>query len=514
MRREVNREEQAWARKFRPQNLPSPESPIILPQLFGRCIFNISVARIGLKLFMRWRVLLLLSLLANVVLAAALVIFARRASSPEFAASPDESNAQIRTNVVVRRQFLSWSHVESPDYAVYIANLRSIGCPEQTVRDIIIADVDALYAKRRATEIITPAQEWWRSEPDPAVVKLAADKLLALDTERRALLTRLLGPSWEAGDLANLPRPSRPGIALDGPILGTLSAETKQAVADISSRAEDRMQAYLQQMRDAGKNPDPSEMARLRAQTRTELASVLSQTQLEEYLLRYSQTSNNLRSELGSLKYFNASPDEFRAIFRATDSIDQQIQLLGDANDPSTLAQRTSLEQQRDNAIKLALGPDRYRQYQELHDPLYQKAMATAIQNGDPASVDTLYVINLVAQHDQNAIQSDSNLTDSQKAILQKQLELDQLKAATVASDQPLPPEPAQQQPTPQPPPGQPHIMGKTETVAALAQLYGISMSALQAANPNLDLSTVGPGDTIRIPQRYSGPHMTVPPGP
>lgn len=463
---------------------------------------------------MRWRVLLLLSLLANVVLAGTLVYFHRRVSTLAIAAeSVEETNPPIiHTNVVLRRQFLSWDHVESPDYTTYIQNLRSIGCPEQTIRDIIIADVDALFAKRRATEIISPEQEWWRSEPNPDVVRLAARKLLALDNERRALLAKLLGPDWEGGDLANLPRPSRPAVVLDGPILGVLPFETRQAVAGISARAEQRLQDYLASMRAAGKTPDPAEMARMRQETRNELAGVLSPPQLEEYLLRYSQTGNDLRAEFGKLKYFNVTPDEFRSIFRVTDSIDQQIALLGNGNDPMTVSQRNSLRQQRDNAIKLALGPDRYKQFAELHDPLYQQALATAIQNGDPASADAIYAINVAAQNDQNGIQSNTNLTDSQRAIALKQLELDQLRAAAEASGQPpLPSDATQAQTAPPPPVGQPHVMGQTETVAALSKLYGISIGAIQAANPNVDLNAVQPGDTIRIPGTIPAPALVVP---
>src|SRR5690348_12286396 len=82
------------------------------------------------------------------------------------------------------------------------------------------------------------------------------------------------------------------------------------------------------------------------------------------------------------------APAEFRAIFRATDSLDAQIQLLGDGTDPVTVAQRNSLEQKRDDAIKLALGPDRFQQYEKLQDPLYRQAMAAAIQSGSPGSAD------------------------------------------------------------------------------------------------------------------------------
>src|SRR5438552_19039369 len=35
-----------------------------------------------------------------------------------------------------------WSEIESADYATYITNLRRIGCPVKTIRDIILADVE------------------------------------------------------------------------------------------------------------------------------------------------------------------------------------------------------------------------------------------------------------------------------------------------------------------------------------------------------------------------------------
>jgi hypothetical protein len=41
----------------------------------------------------------------------------------------------------------SWAAVEAADYHQYIANLRAIDCPEETIRDIIIADVNKLYAR-------------------------------------------------------------------------------------------------------------------------------------------------------------------------------------------------------------------------------------------------------------------------------------------------------------------------------------------------------------------------------
>src|SRR4029077_16837798 len=102
---------------------------------------------------MRWRVLLFISLAVNLVLAGVWFVSARRhALSREASAEFGRSATTVKTNVVIRRQFFSWTQVESPDYPPYIANLREIDCPEQTIRDIIIADVNALFAKRIATD--------------------------------------------------------------------------------------------------------------------------------------------------------------------------------------------------------------------------------------------------------------------------------------------------------------------------------------------------------------------------
>src|SRR5436853_7347407 len=45
---------------------------------------------------------------------------------------------------------INWASIESTNYHTYITNLRAIGCPEETVRDIIITDISKLFAKRRA----------------------------------------------------------------------------------------------------------------------------------------------------------------------------------------------------------------------------------------------------------------------------------------------------------------------------------------------------------------------------
>jgi LysM repeat protein len=452
---------------------------------------------------MRWRAIALVSLGVNIALAAAWLSASRQqAASSATAGAPavsaSSSTAPGRTNFVVRRQYFSWQEVESPDYATYVANLRQIGCPEQTIRDIIIAEVNALYSRKRALELVTPEQQWWRSEPDTNVVRAAAEKARELEDQRRALLSSLLGTNWETGDLVSIPRPSRPGVVLDGPILGALPAETKQQLENVSLRSQDRMQAYLDAVRSAGKEPDPAELAKLRQQTRNDLAHVLSPPDLEEFLLRYSQNANDLRTEFGALRFFGSTPDEFRAVFRATDFLDQRIQLLADAKDQASLDARKALEDQRESAIKVALGPKRYEEYRALHDPLYRDAVAAAEDAGTPEAARAIYAINLAALAEQNRIRGDAKLTAEQKAIELKRVELEQLQSNAAATGQDLPPEPTA--PPPAPPPKKVYVLSAGDSAATIALMYGLPVSALKAANPKVDFNRLKPGVAITIP--------------
>ena len=92
-------------------------------------------------------------------------------------------------------QTFNWREVESSDFRKYIANLRSIGCPEETIRDIIITDVNKLYAAKLATVTgRTKDFKFWKS--GNAKTKLASEsrkQLRELQNEKRELIKDLLG---------------------------------------------------------------------------------------------------------------------------------------------------------------------------------------------------------------------------------------------------------------------------------------------------------------------------------
>jgi hypothetical protein len=86
-----------------------------------------------------------------------------------------------------------WRQLESTNYLTYVANLRRIGCPAQTIRDLISAEVRA--ALNSISTQSEPAWAAWRDDsdqlieyilkPEPVLLRqLAADPAASRRSER------------------------------------------------------------------------------------------------------------------------------------------------------------------------------------------------------------------------------------------------------------------------------------------------------------------------------------------
>ncbi len=369
---------------------------------------------------MRDRMFLLASLALNAALVVALVA-AFSTTKPtvrrvtRVVREPTSLTNIVRTNVVVTQQAtLDWNSIEASDYAAYIANLRAIGCPAETIRDIIVADVNTLFAKRR-TELRSKQDiQWWRAQKDPETALTEEKQFTALDTERRDLLSRLLGPDWDAAEKAQ--QREENSVVLTGSVLGALSAETKAAVREITERGAKLQEEYTAAAEKGGKPVDEAEIWKLRRQTRDELAKVLTPAQLEEYLLRYSQVATNIRDELG---YLSATPEEFRAIFRARDAFDMQIHTDYAGDDQVKQQARAQLEQQREIALKQALGVQRYEEYKLNQDAGYRDTYGALQSVGAPVEqTRTVFQINQASQQEIEHIRAQQGLDEERQKSL------------------------------------------------------------------------------------------------
>ncbi len=468
---------------------------------------------------MRWRVILALSLLANLVLALAWFGGRRAGRAPSDSAAGTTNTVNTtnnRTAVIVRRQFFSWQELESQDYPTYIKNLRSIGCPEQTIRDIVIADVTQMLAEkyRGSTSRFKPNPKWWTNHRDSGdETEDAAQRMWA---ERATILAELLGPDWAVRNRGTTAASTNAyqGMLVAtmdlNPVLQGLSAEKKQQVAVI-----------LESSVPLGLIPEFDSLAALEAwKTKNaaeeksrwaKLSEILTLEQLEAAKLHFSAQAEELRDELDALPGFDTQPDEFRKIFRNTEAIEAQLVALAGRDDEAAQKQRATLNALRDSAIRSALSPERYELYVRLSDPAYLSAVeALGEGRATPEAVRLLYAINRAKAAEEERIENDPTLTDTQREIELKRLELELLKAAALARGEELLDESGQKE-KPKSEPMKTHSALAGESLDRIAYAYGVTPAQLRALNPNVNFDKLTAGTPINIPV-YPLPPPPVPP--
>ena len=351
---------------------------------------------------MRLRPWFIASVGLNLILVAAWYIahIQEDRSPPVHTPNLDLTARMIKTNTVVRYINITWPQIASTNLAAYITNLQAVGCPGGTIRDIILAEVNQSFARRRATEVVTPDQQWWKTEADPAASHAASAHLRDLESERRDLLTAMLGPNWETETDVSAWVESNYGLT--GPHLGTLPPDIKRSLYDLAARAQERMAGL-----------SPAETARVWQNERGKLPILLTPLALNEYLLRYSPTAAQLRADTRGV---NFSPEQFQNLFAAIETIALQADFYYRGNDPELLVRQRGLQEQYDAALQQTLGSETFHALRLNQDPLYLYANAAAQQAGLAApDAAKLYEINRATEAELTRIRNDATLSPDDK---------------------------------------------------------------------------------------------------
>ena len=332
---------------------------------------------------------------------------------PESSPTLPPTNQQAELKPVFTRKKFNWDRVQSDEYLKYIDSLRAVGCPEEKVQYIILADINELSAKLRLKEAIAHDTQWWRAEPaEMMMVNVLQEKGRELEEQRRALITKLLGA--EALESEQGEGLLWSNVQLTGPVLGSLSPELHNQVQEICAHSMDRHQSTFWARANGGQPLNLVEMAKLREQTRADLKQVLNNQEMEEFLLRYSYNAQQLRSDLHGLE---PAPDEFRKLFRALDPIDHQMQMDYGSKEALSEKQKNRYERQREEIIKQTLGPQRFEAYLLTKDPLYRQAQMFATQYGAPAkAILPIYQMTKANESKRQKIVTNPTLTPQEKS--------------------------------------------------------------------------------------------------
>lgn len=368
---------------------------------------------------MKLGLLLALSLAANLVLAALLFRPTKvtpPSSAPATALAPApatpsthaaEPSVQVVTNTLVRK--ITWEQVESPDYRQYIQNLRSIGCPDETIRDIILADVNKLYdSKRKQIRGASRKFEYWKPGNPMAAIMGDSDTL----KQRRALEEEKLKVLKDLGiqpDAMNQLMAVAGGNAMDA-MFDFLPESKRIEVTKVMTEQQTKM---AESMKDG--TPDTEAILKMQQETEDALRASLTPEEFLDYQLRFSMTANMLRQQITG---FDPTEDEFLKVFKIKEEFDREYSLFGAANETEAQQlKRSEAQTQLNNQIRESLGPERYADYERAQDYSYQQLYQIAKKAELPPTVaNEVYGMKRTAENQANRIRSDASLSQEQRS--------------------------------------------------------------------------------------------------
>lgn len=317
---------------------------------------------------------------------------------------------QMVTNTATATNEFRWAQLESEDYRTYIQRLRSIGCPEQTIRDIIIADVDKLLAPRLQAASLQPKDlKYWQPIEqamwDDAAQRDAFLKQRNIDFEKREVIRELLGV-----DLVGERLKSQGQDDYHGARLQFLPEQKRARVRLVLDEYADQERVLLEQQVDEGAAfTGQTDLKKLQQEKSAALTQLLTPQEREQFDLWFSSTASRTRDAVYGM---NASEEEFLKIYQLRREFDSTY---------ADAAATPDAAQQLDARIHQSLGDERYAEYARAQDPDYRNLFATTSRFGLPQKLAAeLFGFKQAAAEQHGRVESDANLSLAQKQAAQQ----------------------------------------------------------------------------------------------
>lgn len=335
---------------------------------------------------MNARLLIVISLALNVVLGGWLV---RRATSAAPApvpriprlpivtepapGVPGETNIATATPQIIDADF-HWSELVAEDFKLYRDHLRAVGCPEATVRDIILSEIDEHFLQRRKALLADAQRRFWEvaSRGERAIKKEWEEPLDKLSDARKQLITDVLGEDPEDEQRIKANQTSR--LERD---YYWLPEEKRAQLVALETRHQQQVEDYWKEMREHGPDYRPNEteskrLDQMQKDFETARKELLGPEAYDEFRLRHS----NAGGWAGRLEAFDITEAEWRAVAKLRMKYDEAIEqkpepeLTSDdaAQKLAAARRRSELNSALEDSIKQTLGEARYDEYRLAQD--------------------------------------------------------------------------------------------------------------------------------------------------
>jgi hypothetical protein len=378
------------------------------------------------------RSILILSLGLNFVLAAWVVGRSRRTAASSFthstqaeSAAPAAKSLPVwhvkRTNVIevttnrVDAPGFHWSQIETNYYDVFVANLRGVGCPEKTIRSLILADVEELYAERLA-DAEEPELFWATDSQRVARERRMVEKQGVLAEEKCALLMRLVGAGWSAKAMHEWVSQKEAAF-----ILGFMPDESALRLMETVMQMEHRARAFQSETKRIVIDTDEPRLEAVIAESRRALTACVTPAEAEELLLRAYDLGTGFAEDdrLAGVTVSGAELRQMAAIgSRELDLVDmvlrQELDRPKDNEDMEERLKRVSPTAEAE--IHRLLGDQRFAAYTRSKDESFRDYARAARQHELP--VDTAikaYDIRRMAEAAARELKANRDLAPEQR---------------------------------------------------------------------------------------------------
>jgi len=308
---------------------------------------------------------------------------------------------QVVTNTVVKQ--MTWETVEASSYLDYIDNLRRIGCPEETIRDIIFADVNKLYKTKRREATGQKKFEYWKADKMFGLVdKENIEATQELNAERDELLKQLGIESSLESEISQILNPLEQSV-------GFLPEQKQVAVLK-------EMQGMQTRMAELSKDGevDVEMMQQAQKEMEQSIKGMLSEEEYTNYLLQHSGTAKQMRRQIAG---FDPTEDEFLSMFKLKHAFDEEyMSAMFDGADKEERKQYIAAKQTLNEQIRQSLGDERYADYERAHDDQFQQ-IHSLLKTADLGTGEAIQVYDMqkVAQDAARQLRENQALNDADR---------------------------------------------------------------------------------------------------
>lgn len=323
-----------------------------------------------------------------------------------------------------------WSQLESEDFRQYMANLRAVGCPEATIRDIVVAEVERLYLERwNQVRRVPPGPFWDAAHRRRQAQEEKRRVFRELTEEKYAVMRELLGQPWVPYAVHEYYDEEITGL-----FLGFLPEEKQPWVA---SAAWQWSQRFEYQREQPGYLRCPENQAREEAMIQDllrELGNLLTPEELEEGMLRAVSIVHLFSNHDGDLAGFNLTGAEFRELVKLETEILPPWRSEMDWRGSLPDDEEEALKAKIDERFKAVLGASRYAEYDRARNDDYRAIYRLVeAEQLPPTTAQRVFELSQAVEQRVEGVRDDPNLDQETKLARLEALQADAVRQVELA---------------------------------------------------------------------------------